>query len=50
MKTDSEIAHETKLVPITTIAEKIHIPVEDLELYGKYIAKVPYSSFGSKKN
>ena len=49
MKTDSEIAHETKLVPITTIAEKIHIPVEDLELYGKYIAKVPYRLIDEEK-
>ncbi|MCH3995593.1 MAG: formate--tetrahydrofolate ligase [Prevotella sp.] len=49
MKTDYEIAHGIKLVPITTIAEKIHIPQESLEPYGKYVAKVPYTLIDEEK-
>ena len=41
MKTDIEIARETRLAPITEIAEKAGIPQSELEQYGKYIAKVP---------
>lgn len=41
MKTDIEIARECKLSPIDTIAEKLGVPTDELELYGKYIAKVP---------
>lgn len=44
MKTDIEIARETKLLPIQDIAAKIGIDEELLEPYGKYIAKVQYSS------
>ena len=43
MKTDIEIARETVLQPIETVAGKIGIPNECLEHYGKYIAKVPES-------
>ena len=41
MKTDIEIARECKLAPIEDIARQINVPVDELELYGKYIAKVP---------
>jgi len=41
MKTDIEIARECKLSNIGEIAKYIRIPVEELEMYGKYIAKVP---------
>lgn len=41
MKTDIEIARECKLSNIGEIAKFIQIPVEELEMYGKYIAKVP---------
>ena len=41
MKTDIEIARECKLSNIGEIAKYIQIPVEELEMYGKYIAKVP---------
>lgn len=40
MKTDLEIAQETKALNIQTIAEKLHIPEEELYLYGKDKAKV----------
>lgn len=43
MKTDSQIAQEAKLEPISDIAGQIDIPQEALEPHGKYIAKVPYT-------
>ena len=41
MKTDIEIARECRLSNIEDIAKCIDVPVDELELYGKYIAKVP---------
>lgn len=49
MKTDSEIAHEAKLNLIGDIARQINIPENDLEPYGKYIAKVPYTLIDDEK-
>lgn len=49
MKTDIEIAHEVKLLPIKEVAAKINIPEDDLEPYGKYIAKVPYANIDEEK-
>ncbi|MBU0548007.1 MAG: formate--tetrahydrofolate ligase [Candidatus Omnitrophica bacterium] len=43
MKTDIEISREIKLRPILEIAEKIGIREDELELYGKYKAKVELS-------
>ncbi len=40
MKTDIEIAKEAKMLPITQIAEKLGIEDDELELYGKYKAKI----------
>lgn len=40
MKTDIEIANSVKLSPISEIAAKIGLKEDDLELYGKYKAKV----------
>ena len=40
MKTDIEIAQEAVLVPITQVAEQLQIQPDDLELYGKYKAKL----------
>lgn len=40
MKTDIEIAQEAVLLNITEVAEKIGIEADDLELYGKYKAKI----------
>ena len=39
--TDIEIANTIKLKPITEIAKKIGIAPDELELYGKYKAKLP---------
>lgn len=40
MKTDIEIAQESVMEPITKVAETIGISADDLELYGKYKAKI----------
>lgn len=40
MKTDIEIAQATEMKPITEIAGQLGIDVEELELYGKYKAKI----------
>ncbi len=40
MKTDIEIAQEAELIPIVDVAKRIGIEADDLELYGKYKAKV----------
>lgn len=40
MKTDIEIAQEAVMEPIVRVAEKLGIKEEDLELYGKYKAKI----------
>ena len=43
MKTDIEIAQTAKIRPIQEIAEKLGINPDELELYGKYKAKIPLS-------
>ena len=40
MKSDIEIAQEALLEPITSVAAGLGIDVDDLELYGKYKAKI----------
>ena len=40
MKTDIEIAQEATLLPIKEIAESLDMTEDDLELYGKYKAKL----------
>ena len=40
MKTDLEIAQEAVMEPIGRVAEKLEIPEDALELYGKYKAKI----------
>ena len=40
MKTDIQIAQEAKLLPIKEIAQEIGMTEDDLELYGKYKAKI----------
>ena len=49
MKTELEIARECKLERIEKIAEKIGLPSDDLENYGKYIAKVPLKLIDAEK-
>ena len=40
MKSDIEIAQEAQMVHIREVAAKLDIPEDDLELYGKYKAKI----------
>lgn len=40
MKTDIQIAQEAVLKPITEIAAALDIDADELELYGKYKAKI----------
>lgn len=41
MKSDIEIARETPLLKIKEVANRIGIPKEDVQNYGKYMAKLP---------
>jgi len=49
MKTDIEIAQAVKLQHIKEIAKKLNIDEDDLELYGKYKAKIPLDLIDEKK-
>ncbi len=49
MKSDIEIARETPMKKITEIAGSIGIPEEQLEQYGKFIAKVPETLIDDEK-
>ena len=40
MKTDIEIAQQAEMEPIVKVAERIGVSADDLELYGKYKAKI----------
>ena len=40
MKTDIQIAQEATMLPITEIAEQVGLKPDDLEMYGKYKAKL----------
>lgn len=40
MKTDIQIAQEATMFPIKDVAASIGIKEDDLELYGKYKAKI----------
>jgi len=50
MKSDIEIAQAAKLRPITEIAKEIGINEDELELYGKYKAKIELSILKRLKN
>lgn len=49
MKTDIEIAREARLINIRDVAAGIGIGEDLLEPYGKYIAKIPYTSIDEEK-
>ena len=50
MKSDIEIAQEAKMKPIVEVAKLLDIPEDDLELYGKYKAKLSDEYINSVKN
>lgn len=49
MKSDIEIAQETKLERIESVAARVGIPSDELEHYGKYIAKLPLHLIGEQR-
>jgi len=50
MKSDIEIAQESMPKPIIEIAEPLGLTGDDLELYGKYKAKIEWSAINEKAN
>lgn len=50
MKTDIEIAQEAKMLPIKDVAASIGIDEDELELYGKYKAKISDELIQKSKN
>ncbi len=48
MKTDIQIANETKLQNIVEIAKKLNIPDDNVEQYGKYKAKISVDKVNPK--
>ncbi len=49
MKTDIEIARETKLKRINEVATQVGFPEDELFNYGKYIAKIPHRLIDDKR-
>lgn len=49
MKSDIEIAKTCKMKPITEITDKLGIPSDDVELYGKYKAKINFKDNSDKR-
>ena len=47
--TDLEIARNIQLKPITEIAAKLGLDAEEIEMYGKYKAKLPLSKIDKQK-
>lgn len=50
MKSDLQISQETELEPIIEVAGKLDLKEDDLELYGKYKAKINFSGINRSKN
>ena len=50
MKTDIQIAQEAKMLPIKEVAASIGVTEDDIELYGKYKAKLSDEYFEKIKN
>ncbi len=50
MKTDIQIAQEAVLEPIVNVAERLNISSDELELYGKYKAKISDEYMDKIKN
>ncbi|NQN53082.1 formate--tetrahydrofolate ligase [Streptococcus suis] len=50
MKTDIEIAQSVTLKPITEIVEKVGISFDNIELYGKYKAKLSFDKINAVKD
>jgi formate--tetrahydrofolate ligase len=49
MSTDIEIARTAKIKPVAEIAQKLGLPTDDLNYYGKYKAKIPLKYINEEK-
>ncbi len=49
MKKDIEIAQEARIKPVVEVAASLGIPGDELELYGKYKAKIPLHFIDAEK-
>ena len=49
MKTDIEIAQSASIRPVAEVAQKLGLKEDELELYGRYKAKLPLSLIDEKK-
>ncbi|OTN91802.1 formate--tetrahydrofolate ligase [Enterococcus faecium] len=50
MKNDLQISQETELEPIVEVASKLDLKEDNLELYGKYKAKINFSGINRSKD
>ena len=50
MKSDIQIAQEAKMLHIKEVAAKLDVKEDDLELYGKYKAKISEKVYEKIKN
>lgn len=50
MKNDIQIAQEAKMEPIVTIAEKLGLTGDDIDLYGKYKCKISLDVLRKREN
>ncbi|MFI3212100.1 MAG: formate--tetrahydrofolate ligase [Eubacteriales bacterium] len=50
MKSDIQIAQEAKMLPIIEVAQKLDLTMDELELYGKYKAKISDQYMDKIKN
>jgi len=48
-KSDIEIAQESSMLPIIKIAQKLGIPEDSIENYGKYKAKIQFNDILASK-
>lgn len=49
MKTDVQIAREANILPVNEIAKKLGLDEADMEMYGRYKAKLPLHLINEKK-
>ncbi len=47
---DIEIAQQTKMEPIVKVAERLGLQEDDIELYGKYKAKISFDAWDKIKD
>jgi len=50
MLTDLEIAQKSSMIKINEIAKKIHLTLDEIEMYGNYKAKISYEALEKVKN